>query len=267
MESKSSLSVPIAIVVAGLIIGGAVYFTSKNSSVETLTPPPTESQTSKIQSKMITINPVSTKDYIRGNPGAKVVVVEFSDTECPYCKVFHGTMKNLVDEKALSGTMAWVYRNFPIKELHSKAIKESEALLCAGKIGGQEAFWSFTDAVYAKTNSNNSLDAAQLPIIAKDVGIDVKAFNTCLSSGEMAASVEAEYQDAKKSGGTGTPFSVLITSTPFNKAEVEKFLTDSILSYRFPPELFTISTDNKKIGVSGAMPSKFMDDLITFLAK
>ncbi len=267
MENKSSLSIPIAIVVAGLIIGGAVYVSNRNSKNTVATPAQTENQTTKVTSEDIAIEPVSSQDYVRGNPNAKVVLVEFSDTECPFCKAFHGTLKNLVDKHALSGTLAWAYRNFPIKELHSKAPKEAEALLCAGKLGGNDAFWNYTDAVYAKTSSNNSLDAAQLPVIAKDVGLDVKAFNTCLSSGEMTARVNASVQDAKKSGGNGTPYSVLMTSKSFDKAKVEKFFTDNILKYGFPSNLFTISNDNKKVAVSGAMPPEFMDSLIVLLSK
>jgi predicted DsbA family dithiol-disulfide isomerase len=60
-------------------------------------------------------------------------------------------------------------------------------------------------------SSNNSLDPAQLPIIAKNVGLDVAAFNACLSSGRYAARVEADYQDAVKAGGRGTPNSILVS--------------------------------------------------------
>jgi predicted DsbA family dithiol-disulfide isomerase len=66
--------------------------------------------------------------------------------------------------------------------------------------------------VYATTNSNNSLDPAQLPVIAGKVGLDVKAFNACLSSGKYAAKVEADYQDAVKAGGRGTPNSIVVSS-------------------------------------------------------
>ena len=65
--------------------------------------------------------------------------------------------------------------------------------------------------IYDVTTSNNTLDPAQLPIIAKNVGLNVTDFNTCLASGKYAAKVEADYQDAVKAGGEGTPNSILIT--------------------------------------------------------
>ena len=107
--------------------------------------------------------------------------------------------------------MAWVYRHFPIASLHSKAPKEAEATECANELGGSEKFWQYINMVYDTTNSNNSLDPAELPKIAKAVGLDVKTFNTCLSSGKYAAKVEADYQDAIKAGGKGTPTSILIS--------------------------------------------------------
>ncbi len=65
--------------------------------------------------------------------------------------------------------------------------------------------------MYETTNSNNTLDPAELPKIAKTVGLDVKAFTSCLSSGKYAAKVEADYQDAITSGGQGTPHSIIIS--------------------------------------------------------
>jgi protein-disulfide isomerase len=210
---------------------------------------------------------VSSKDYIRGNPDAKVVIVEYSDTECPYCKQFQGTMKNLIGKLGKDGAVAWVYRNFPIKELHSKAPKEAEALLCAGKIGGNNVFWDYTDRIYSITPSNNGLEASQLSAVAKDLGIDVTKFNACLSSGEMAPLVKIDYEDGVKAGGAGTPFSVFVASKEFDAKEVEKFLIETIIKYRFPADLFVISKDSRRVAVSGAMPQDFLEQLVAIMSK
>lgn len=263
---KNSLAMPIAVVVAGLLIAGAVYFSNGNNPAMPNQNIGTAQNTS-VRMSDITINPVSSKDYIRGNPNAKVVIVEFSDTECPYCKQFHSTLKNIINTYAKDGTVAWVYRNFPIKEIHPKAPKESEALLCAGKIGGNAGFWDYTDRIYSITPSNNKLEESQLTAAAKDVGLNVTAFNTCLSSGEMASLVKLDYEDGVKAGGSGTPFSVFITSKPFDKKVVEEFFVNNILQNRYPAELFTISNDSMRVSVSGAMPEAFLNQLITILTK
>ncbi len=264
--SRAAIGIPLAIVIAGIIIAGAVYFSNKNSSTISKNGAGMQQDTT-IAVTDLTIKPISDKDYIRGNPNAKVVIVEFSDTECPFCKKFHSTMKELLDANAKDGTMAWVYRNFPLEQLHSKAPKEAEALLCAGKIGGSNGFWNYTDRIYAVTNSNDTLDPAQLPIIAKDTGLDVTAFNACLSSGEMKSLVQADLDDAITSGGTGTPYNVFVANKAFDQKEVEEFLVKNILQYGFPTDLFAISNDSHRVSVSGSMPAAFMQDLINLLAK
>src|SRR3989338_655182 len=200
------LSVPLAIVIAGGLIAGALYYSNMKVS-EQVAKNPTELP----RNEKITMRAVSSDDHILGNPNADVIIVEYSDTECPFCKQFHNTLERVMNEYGKDGKVAWVYRHFPIAELHSKARKESEALECANELGGPGKFWEYTNMLYDITPSNNSLDPAQLPIIAKNVGLDVKEFNTCLSSGKYAAKVEADYQDAIKAGGQGTPNSILIS--------------------------------------------------------
>jgi protein-disulfide isomerase len=202
---KQSISIPIAIVIAGALIGFAIYMSGKPVNAPSIPTPGTPTAAD------IKIAPVSTNEHILGNPDAKIVLVEYSDTECPFCKRFHETLQRLMAEYGKNGSLAWVYRSFPIPSLHPKAPKEAEALECAAEQGGNTAFWKYTDKIYAITPSNNGLDAAQLPVIAGDIGLDVAAFNTCLSSGKMAEKVKVQYDDGVAAGAKGTPYSVLIT--------------------------------------------------------
>ncbi len=126
------------------------------------------------------VKPVDGEDHIRGNPNAPVKLVEFSDFECPFCKRFHPIMKRLMEEYGKEGKVAWVYRHFPIDSLHSKARKEAQAAECANELGGNEAFWTFTDKLFAVTPSNNRLDLGLLPRVAEEIGLDRAAFEACL---------------------------------------------------------------------------------------
>lgn len=201
------LSIPLAIVIAGGLIAGALYYSNIKTAKEMAkvkTLPNTDERVGEMR-------PISSSDHILGNPNADVIIVEYSDTECPFCKQFHTTLRRVMEEYGKDGKVAWVYRHFPIDSLHSKARKEAEATECANELGGVEKFWEYTNTLYEITNSNDSLDPAELPKIAKTVGLDVKAFNTCLSSGKYAEKVEADYQDAVKAGGRGTPNSILVT--------------------------------------------------------
>src|SRR3989338_8105483 len=139
-EGSNKLSIPVAIIVAGIFIAGAIVVSGWLSSRE-------EDQIEPTEEADINIKAITDSDHIRGLSSAPVKVIEFSDTECPFCKMFHGTMKQAMDEYGKDGRIAWVYRHFPIDSLHSKARKEAEALECAGELGGNEGFWKYVDRV------------------------------------------------------------------------------------------------------------------------
>jgi len=157
--------------------------------------------------------PVSkTRDHIRGNPDAPVALVEFSDFECPFCKAFHGTVKRLVNESG--GQLKWVYRHFPIEELHSKARKEAIASECAAELGGNDAFWKFADRFFELTPSNNRTDIdTVLPRIASEIGLDKARFASCVASGRHDLRVAEDIREATVTGGRGTPWSILVSKT------------------------------------------------------
>ena len=160
------------------------------------------------------VKSVSGEDHIRGNANAPVKVVEFSDFECPFCKSFHSTMKQVMQYYEKDGKVAWVYRHFPLDQIHSKARKEAQAAECAAELGGNKAFWTFADGLFEIAPSNNRLDLALLPKIAEGMGLDKAKFETCLAGdqkgGKFATHIEANLQDAVASGGTGTPYSLVI---------------------------------------------------------
>lgn len=206
----NALSVPVAIIFAGTIIGVSVIVSAK---IKSTTQPQNIGQQVAGQptGNLEAVNKVTSKDHIRGNPNAKITIVEYSDTECPFCKQFHQTMKQIIAEYGDSGKVAWVYRNFPLDQLHPKARKESEALECANEVGGNDKFWEYTDRLYEVTPSNNRLEESELPKIAQYVGLDVQKFNSCLSSGKYAQHVEDDVKNATETGGNGTPWSIVIT--------------------------------------------------------
>jgi protein-disulfide isomerase len=199
---KSEYILPVTIVVAGLLIAGAVFFVGKSgTSTPTL---------NNGTAQAINFRAADATDHTLGSPTATVKVIEYADLECPYCKVFNTTMHQVMDYYGQSGQVAWVYRPFPLGQIHSKAPKEAEAAECAADQGGSAAFFKYIDKIYDITPSENNLDLAQLPIIAKDIGINVDTFNTCLSSGKYATKITDSYNEAIKAGGQGTPY-ILIT--------------------------------------------------------
>ncbi|MDP2704790.1 MAG: thioredoxin domain-containing protein [bacterium] len=195
--------IPLAIIVAGGLVAGAIYFGGGSPSNLAL-----NNRNPLDRNDEVEITPVKDTDHILGSRNAALVIVEYSDTECPFCKTFHNTMKEVVN--SYSGQVAWVYRHFPIAQLHTKAIKEAEATECAAELGGNQAFWSYLDKIFETTNSNDSLDLAQLPRLATAIGLNETDFNECLSSGRHNAAVLQSVEEAVKAGARGTPYSVII---------------------------------------------------------
>jgi protein-disulfide isomerase len=205
IESNKHL-IPLSIIAAGILIAGAIYFGggSKSGSTASLD----GANTGRDDNAPIDIAPVSAKDHIRGNTNAPIIIVEYSDIECPFCKVFHNTMKEIVS--SYDGKVAWVYRHFPIPQLHKNAMKEAEATECAFEQGGNTTFWNYLDRVFDATNSNDSLDPSKLPEIAGNIGLDVTKFNECLTSGKQTKAIQASIEEAVRAGARGTPYSVIL---------------------------------------------------------
>lgn len=210
MEENNKFLIPIAIIIAGALIAWGIA-TKDNTN------DPTTNNNGDVVSE-ITYRPVDETDHGLGDPNADIILIEYSDLECPFCKNFHITTKALMEEFGKNGKLALVFRHFPLDQLHSKARKEAIATECAANLGGNEKFWEYLDIIFMTTPSNNGFNLEKLPEIAEQIGLDKEKFNTCLEDQLMAERVESYYQDGIKAGvlGTatdpgGTPYSLLVT--------------------------------------------------------
>jgi len=205
-DPKSQNKIMSAIIIAGVLIAGAILLKGTGPSTNTNT---TSNDTEpKNEFADINIRAVSPDEHILGNPNAKIKIVEYSDTECPFCRQFHGTMHQIVEES--DGKVAWVYRHFPIESLHPKAFSEAIATECAWEQGGNDAFWAFTDQVYSRTKSNNTFTNTDLVNIAKDMDLNLSVFNECIANEEYADKVQADILDGQLAGVRGTPSSFIL---------------------------------------------------------
>ena len=208
-SSLQSLAVPIAIVLGFGLIAIAIYFSG--GGVPAAVPTALENEAGEaITPDLTKIDPVTEDDHIRGNPNAPIVFVEYSDYDCPFCKNFHETMKRIMDEYGATGEVAWVYRHFPLPQLHPSAPKIAEAAECVAALGGDAAFWTFSDKVFEERGTNELTDMSRLTEFAEAAGVSATAFNECLGSGRMQAAVEADTMDALEIGGRGTPHTIVL---------------------------------------------------------
>ncbi len=238
-EQTNSFAVPVAIVIAGALIAGAMYMSPGKGA---LNPTAADGNAPTSQGEAGSLDQmaaISASDHIRGNPDAPVKIVEYSDTECPFCKRFHDTMKQVMDEYGTQGKVAWVYRQFPLTQLHPKAPKEAKALECAGELGGNEKFWAYTDRLFEVTPSNNGLDPMELHTIAQFVGLDMQKFNSCLESGKYAKHIEEDTQNAMATGGNGTPWSIVVGKNG------KKYPLSGALPYESVKQLIELALEEK----------------------
>lgn len=256
MDKQSHpLTIPGAIIIAAAILGVAIIYAIKPAA------PASQQQATQTVQTEISLKPITAADHILGNPNAPIKIVEFSDPSCPFCKTFHPTMKKVIAEYGPTGNVAWIYRAFPLDKpdaqgriLHPNAGHESQAFECAASLGGNEAFWKFANRLYDITPSDQgqSLDQKELPGIAKLAGLDVTAFNECLSSGRFKDNVEGQYLDGINAGVSGTPTSIFVLSKPA-PATLDAVIADLKLQMRVP---IIMSTDRKKILMGGAVPEE-----------
>lgn len=205
-QSTSPL-IPVAIIVGFAMIAVAIFFTNQGSSENTkITGTPGDSE-------MLaegTPRPVDETDNILGNPNAPILMVEYSDYDCQFCKAYHQTMHQILDEYGVSGQVAWVYRQFPLVQIHPNSPKISEAALCVNDIGGNTAFWTFTDLVFDDRDIDEYTNVTKLPGYAEAAGVSRADYVECLDSGRMKEKVTSSIKDGFNSGARSTPYTVLI---------------------------------------------------------
>ena len=87
------------------------------------------------------------KDHWRGSRNAEIAIVEYSDYQCPFCHRVHPTYQQLMQK--YDGKIVWVFRHFPLS-FHPEAMPLAIGAECANELGGQDAFWGFTDKVFGE---------------------------------------------------------------------------------------------------------------------
>ena len=99
-------------------------------------------------SKTTELAPVNDNDWIRGEDNARITIIEYSDVDCPFCKDFHTSTTNLMDDYAQD--VRWIFRHMPIDGLHPNARTKAETSECIGELGGAAAFWKYIDLLFTQ---------------------------------------------------------------------------------------------------------------------
>lgn len=157
-------------------------------------------------------------DHVRGNPNAKITLIEYSDFECPFCQRHAGTIDQVLKEYGDSVNV--VYRHFPLS-FHQNAQKEAEASECVAELGGNDAFWTFHDEIFKRsTTGGTGFPLDKLAPLAKELGVNEAKFTACLDGGTYAAKVQEQMQSGIAAGVQGTPGNFVVNNETQEQKEV-----------------------------------------------
>ncbi len=203
---KFELTTPMAIVVVGVVIAAAIIFIH-------LTPTPTTAAAGAGQAASVRAPEQS--EHIQGSASAPIVMIEYSDFQCPYCQVIYPSLKKIQSES--NGQVAWVMRNLPLTSIHPNAEPAAHAAECITDQLGNDGFWKYTDAVF---NNQAQLSESFSTNVAISLGVNPLTYSACVSQKKHQDIIDQETLEAQTLGGQGTPFVVVLNTKTHKQVAV-----------------------------------------------
>jgi protein-disulfide isomerase len=141
--------------------------------------------------------PVNQKDHIQGNPGASIELVEYGDYQCPYCGQAYLIIKSI--QAKTGDQLKFVFRNFPLTEIHQRS---AYAAVAAEAAGFQGKFWEMHDILF---ENQKNLQDEDLIRYAEQLNLDIKKFQEDFRNREYKERVESDFESGVRSGVNATP--------------------------------------------------------------
>ncbi|MEM5797447.1 MAG: DsbA family protein [Candidatus Aenigmatarchaeota archaeon] len=235
--SKSTIVLLVLALGIGYLLGnvfGVSSFTGQTVETTQTQPQPTQQQQPpKVQ---VSVD----DDPGKGDKNANVIVIEFSDFQCPFCRRFYTqTLPQLEEEYIKTGKVYFVYRDFPLDSIHPGATPAAQAAECADEQG---KFWEMHNKIFDEQNKQGQgtvqFSNDDLKKWASELGLNIQKFNQCLDSGKYAQEVQKDFQDGVAVGVSGTPtffignskdgYTSIVGAQPYSvfKQVIDSYLTE-----------------------------------------
>lgn len=190
----------LSILVAGVMISGSLLYVN---GVKTGSGP---AQIKQDGQGNVRVEVSADDDPVLGNKNAKIVMIEFSDYQCPFCRSFwKDALSQIKKDYIDTGKVKLVYRDYPLA-FHPMAEPSAQAAECADEQG---KYWEFHDKIFAEQDKKGqgtiTYTVQDLKLWASETGLDAGKFNQCLDSGKYKAEVQKDFDDGGKAGVSGTP--------------------------------------------------------------
>ena len=221
-KGKRDLFLPISIIAAAVMIGGAILFASlyKGGSAPTANNGTGGNATTTVNPAVMTLG---ARDAVLGNANAKVTLVEYGDYQCPFCaQFFSQTEQQIIQNYVNTGKVKMVFRDFAF--LGPESIAAAQAAQCAED---QNKLWAYHDALYsAKVGDEQKgggeddgfYNRTEFLKLAQNTGLNIAAFTTCIDTNKNASIVTQEKSDASSYGVNSTP-SFFVNGTAITGAQ------------------------------------------------
>jgi protein-disulfide isomerase len=141
--------------------------------------------------------PVNSNDHIQSYKDAAIELVEYGDYQCPHCGHAYPILKNI--QKKLGHKLKFVFRNFPLAEVHPNAMN---AAVAAEAASPQDKFWEMHDTIFENQQHLSDVDLIKY---AAKIGLNIEQFETDFETPEFLEKVESDFESGIRSGVNGTP--------------------------------------------------------------
>ena len=197
MMKNLEFSPSISILVAGALIAGAIIFVN-------MRPGAAATADAGALPGSVSVPAPAADDHIIGSPSAPIVLIEYSDFQCPYCSMVHPTIKKIVEES--DGQIAWVMRSLPLDSIHPEARPAGLAAECIAEQKGNDGWWQFADALFA---DQENLGTTRYLAEAQKAGVNMQQYLSCVSSKRYDQKLSDQSAEGQVAGAQGTPYTVV----------------------------------------------------------
>ncbi len=170
-----------------------------------------------------------------GDPAARVVIVEFTDYQCPFCeRHFETTLPRLRQAYVATGKARYVVRDLPLSQIHQFALPAARAARCAAAQGAAK-YWAYHDSLFA---NQRRLSTGLFPHLAQATGLNVPQFSRCLTAPATQHAIDADLGAGRALGLSGTPGFVVGT------AQGDGRVAGVVIHGAYPIGVFTQTIDS-----------------------
>jgi protein-disulfide isomerase len=206
---SAAILVVVSILVSGIMISASILYVAVSGGIAinggaTGTDTLAQGGTEEMQSAEVTL--LDDDPYI-GGEDAQVVMIEFSDYECPFCQRYHlNTYPEIKSTYIDSDQIGYVWKDFPLSFHDPLATDQAVAAQCVMRLEGSEKYFEYADKIFNTTETGgNGMDESQLNDLAVEIGVDKADFDACADNDETLAKVEANIEAGAAAGISGTP--------------------------------------------------------------